>query len=69
MAWSLVSLLQLLLGNSVAGGSLEFDPYSIYEKLAKRDSVPKPLPPTLSVIGAAAGLFGVIFCHIAETHR
>ncbi|XP_010709961.1 HEAT repeat-containing protein 5A isoform X3 [Meleagris gallopavo] len=60
---------QLLLGNSVAGGSLEFDPYSIYEKLAKRDSVPKPLPPTLSVIGAAAGLFGVIFCHIAETHR
>ncbi|XP_052550652.1 HEAT repeat-containing protein 5A isoform X1 [Tympanuchus pallidicinctus] len=60
---------QLLLGNNVAGGSLEYDPYSIYEKLAKRDSVPKPLPPTLSVIGAATGLFGVIFCHIAETHR
>ncbi|XP_031449649.1 HEAT repeat-containing protein 5A isoform X2 [Phasianus colchicus] len=60
---------QLLLGNNIAGGSLEYDPYSIYEKLAKRDSVPKPLPPTLSVIAAATGLFGVIFCHIAETHR
>uniref|UniRef100_A0A8C9G2T0 HEAT repeat containing 5A n=1 Tax=Pavo cristatus TaxID=9049 RepID=A0A8C9G2T0_PAVCR len=60
---------QLLLGNNVAGGSLEYDPYSIYEKLGKRDSVPKPLPPTLSVISAATALFGVIFCHIAETHR
>ncbi|XP_065609720.1 HEAT repeat-containing protein 5A isoform X3 [Cyrtonyx montezumae] len=60
---------QLLLGNSVAGGSLEYDPYSIYEKPAKRDSVPKPLPPTLSVISAATALFGVIFCHITETQR
>ncbi|NXC38697.1 HTR5A protein, partial [Penelope pileata] len=60
---------QLLLGNSIAGGSLEYDPYSIYEKVEKRDSVPKPLPPMLSVISAATGLFGVIFCHIAETHR
>ncbi|XP_021259471.1 HEAT repeat-containing protein 5A isoform X3 [Numida meleagris] len=60
---------QLLLGNSMAGGSLEYDPYSIYEKLAKRDSIPKPLPPLLSVISAATGLFGVIFCHIPETHR
>ncbi|OXB66058.1 hypothetical protein ASZ78_001545 [Callipepla squamata] len=60
---------QLLLGNSVAGGSLEYDPYSIYEKPAKRDSVPKPLPPTFSVISAAAALFGVIFCHIAESQR
>ncbi|NXJ12272.1 HTR5A protein, partial [Odontophorus gujanensis] len=60
---------QLLLGNNVAGGSLEYDPYSIYEKPAKCDSVPKPLPPTLSVISAATSLFGVIFCHIAETQR
>lgn len=60
---------QLLLGNNIAGGSLEYDPYSIYEKLTKRDSVPKPLPPTLSVISAATALFGVIFCHIAETQR
>ncbi|XP_027313510.2 HEAT repeat-containing protein 5A isoform X2 [Anas platyrhynchos] len=60
---------QLVLGNSVAGGSLEYDPYSIYEKVAKRDSIPKPLPPVLSVVSAATRLFGVIFSHIAETHR
>ncbi|KFP02467.1 HEAT repeat-containing protein 5A [Calypte anna] len=60
---------QLLLGNSIAGGSLEFDPYSIYEKVAKGDSVPKPLPPVLSVISAASRLFGVIFSHVAESHR
>ncbi|NXT00867.1 HTR5A protein, partial [Jacana jacana] len=60
---------QLLLGNSVAGGSLEYDPYSIYEKVVKGDSVPKPLPPVLSVISAATRLFGVMFCHVAESHR
>uniref|UniRef100_A0A8C3B713 HEAT repeat containing 5A n=1 Tax=Cairina moschata TaxID=8855 RepID=A0A8C3B713_CAIMO len=60
---------QLILGNSVAGGSLEYDPYSIYEQVAKRDSIPKPLPPVLSVVSAATRLFGVIFSHIAETHR
>ncbi|XP_062433895.1 HEAT repeat-containing protein 5A isoform X3 [Rhea pennata] len=60
---------QLLLGNSMAGGSLEYDPYSIYEKVAKGDSVPKPLPPVLSVISAATRLFGVIFSHIAESQR
>ncbi|NWW65189.1 HTR5A protein, partial [Ifrita kowaldi] len=60
---------QLLLGNSIAGGSLEYDPYSIYEKFAKRDSVPKPLPPALSVISAATRLFGVMFSHITESHR
>ncbi|NXR55938.1 HTR5A protein, partial [Hippolais icterina] len=60
---------QLLLGNSVACGSLEYDPYSIYEKFAKGDSVPKPLPPALSVIHAATRLFGVMFSHITESHR
>uniref|UniRef100_A0A8C5X1M8 HEAT repeat-containing protein 5A n=1 Tax=Malurus cyaneus samueli TaxID=2593467 RepID=A0A8C5X1M8_9PASS len=60
---------QLLLGNSIAGGSLEYDAYSIYEKFAKGDSVPKPLPPALSVISAATRLFGVMFSHIAESHR
>uniref|UniRef100_A0A8C6NDF7 HEAT repeat-containing protein 5A n=1 Tax=Melopsittacus undulatus TaxID=13146 RepID=A0A8C6NDF7_MELUD len=59
----------LLLGNSIAGGSLEYDPYSIYEKVAKGDSVPKPLPPVLSVISAATRLFGVMFSHVAESHR
>ncbi|NXI27107.1 HTR5A protein, partial [Sterrhoptilus dennistouni] len=60
---------QLLLGNSIAGGSLENDPHSIYEKIAKGDSVPKPLPPALSVIHAATRLFGVMFSHITESHR
>ncbi|NXQ10882.1 HTR5A protein, partial [Peucedramus taeniatus] len=60
---------QLLLGNSIAGGSLEYDPYSIYEKFAKGASVPKPLPPALSVISAASRLFGVMFSHITESHR
>uniref|UniRef100_A0A452GSW0 HEAT repeat-containing protein 5A n=1 Tax=Gopherus agassizii TaxID=38772 RepID=A0A452GSW0_9SAUR len=60
---------QLLLGSSIAGGSLEYDPYSIYEKAAEGDSVPKPLPPALSVINAAVRLFGVIFSHVAESQR
>ncbi|TFK12533.1 2',5'-phosphodiesterase 12 [Platysternon megacephalum] len=60
---------QLLLGSSIAGGSLEYDPYSIYEKAAEGDSAPKPLPPALSVISAAVGLFGVIFSHVAESQR
>uniref|UniRef100_A0A8C3DVH7 HEAT repeat-containing protein 5A n=1 Tax=Corvus moneduloides TaxID=1196302 RepID=A0A8C3DVH7_CORMO len=60
---------QLLLGNSIAGGSLEYDPYSIYEKFVKGDSLPKPLPPALSVISAATRLFGVMFSHITESHR
>uniref|UniRef100_A0A8C3GDW1 HEAT repeat containing 5A n=1 Tax=Cairina moschata TaxID=8855 RepID=A0A8C3GDW1_CAIMO len=59
-------ILQLILGNSVAGGSLEYDPYSIYEQVAKRDSIPKPLPPVLSVVSAATRLFGVIFSHIGN---
>uniref|UniRef100_A0A8C3XL00 HEAT repeat-containing protein 5A n=1 Tax=Chelydra serpentina TaxID=8475 RepID=A0A8C3XL00_CHESE len=60
---------QLLLGSSIAGGSLEYDPYSIYEKAAEGDSVPKPVPPALSVISAAVRLFGVIFSHVAESQR
>uniref|UniRef100_A0A672TUW0 HEAT repeat-containing protein 5A n=1 Tax=Strigops habroptila TaxID=2489341 RepID=A0A672TUW0_STRHB len=63
------SLTFLLLGNSIAGGSLEYDPYSICEKVAQGDSVPKPLPPVLSVISAATRLFGVMFSHVAESHR
>uniref|UniRef100_A0A8C3IRN7 HEAT repeat-containing protein 5A n=1 Tax=Chrysemys picta bellii TaxID=8478 RepID=A0A8C3IRN7_CHRPI len=55
--------------DNIAGGSLEYDPYSIYEKAAEGDSVPKPLPPALSVISAAVRLFGVIFSHVAESQR
>ncbi|XP_008565380.1 PREDICTED: HEAT repeat-containing protein 5A, partial [Galeopterus variegatus] len=60
---------QLLLGNGVACGSLEYDPYSIYEKDVEGDSVPKPLPPTLSVISSASKLFGVVCAHVGEAQR
>ncbi|XP_023083112.1 HEAT repeat-containing protein 5A isoform X2 [Piliocolobus tephrosceles] len=60
---------QLLLGNGVACGSLEYDPYLIYEKDVEGDSVPKPLPPALSVISSAAKLFGVVCAHVGETQR
>lgn len=60
---------QLLLGNGVACGSLEYDPYFIYEKDVEGDSVPKPLPPALSVISSAAKLFGVVCAHVGETQR
>ncbi|XP_048340698.1 HEAT repeat-containing protein 5A isoform X4 [Sphaerodactylus townsendi] len=60
---------QLLFVNSIAGGSLEYDPYSVYEKSVEGDLVPKPLPPALSIISAATRLFGVIFSHVAESQR
>ncbi|XP_074249411.1 HEAT repeat-containing protein 5A isoform X6 [Saimiri boliviensis] len=60
---------QLLLGNGIACGSLEYDPYSVYEKDIEGDSVPKPLPPALSVIGSAAKLFGVVCAHVGVTQR
>ncbi|XP_033621011.1 HEAT repeat-containing protein 5A isoform X2 [Fukomys damarensis] len=60
---------QLLLGNGVACGSLEYDPYSICEKNIEGDSIPKPLPPALSVISSAAKLFGLVCAHVGETQR
>ncbi|XP_043844188.1 HEAT repeat-containing protein 5A [Dromiciops gliroides] len=60
---------QLLLGNGVACGSLEYDPFSIYEKGIEGDSVPKPLPPTFSLISSAARLFGIVCAHVAESQR
>ncbi|ELK17059.1 HEAT repeat-containing protein 5A [Pteropus alecto] len=60
---------QLLLGNGIACGSLEYDPYSIYEKDVEGYSVPKPLPPTLSVISSAVKLFGVVCSHVGEAQR
>ncbi|XP_027272111.1 HEAT repeat-containing protein 5A isoform X4 [Cricetulus griseus] len=60
---------QLLLGNGVACGSLEYDPYSIYEKDVEGDSVPKPLPPVLSVISSASKLFGVVCANVEEAQR
>ncbi|KAM8782703.1 HEAT repeat-containing protein 5A isoform 3-T3 [Rhynchonycteris naso] len=60
---------QLLLSNGIACGSLEYDPYSIYEKDVEADSVPKPLLPTLSVISSAVKLFGVVCAHVGEAQR
>uniref|UniRef100_A0A670Y4H3 HEAT repeat-containing protein 5A n=1 Tax=Pseudonaja textilis TaxID=8673 RepID=A0A670Y4H3_PSETE len=60
---------QVFLVNNTAGGSLEFDPFAIYEKAAHGDSVPKPLPPTSSIVSAATRLFGVIFSQVTETQR
>ncbi|XP_044087072.1 HEAT repeat-containing protein 5A isoform X5 [Neovison vison] len=60
---------QLLLGNGIACGSLEYDPYSIYEKDVAGNSVPKPLPPVLSVISSAVKLFGVVCAHVGEAQR
>ncbi|XP_072478626.1 HEAT repeat-containing protein 5A isoform X3 [Notamacropus eugenii] len=60
---------QLLLGNGVACGSLEYDPYSIYEPGIEGDSVPKPLPPMFSLISSAARLFGIVCAHVAESQR
>ncbi|XP_012902899.2 HEAT repeat-containing protein 5A isoform X7 [Mustela putorius furo] len=60
---------QLLLGNGIACGSLEYDPYSIYEKDVEGNSVPKPLPPVLSVISSAVKLFGVVCAHVGEAQR
>ncbi|XP_032197369.1 HEAT repeat-containing protein 5A isoform X7 [Mustela erminea] len=60
---------QLLLGNGIACGSLEYDPYSIYEKDVEGNSVPKPLPPVLSVISSAVKLFGVVCAHVGESQR
>uniref|UniRef100_H0VU29 HEAT repeat-containing protein 5A n=1 Tax=Cavia porcellus TaxID=10141 RepID=H0VU29_CAVPO len=57
---------QLLLDNGVYCGSLEYDPYSIYEKNMEGDSGPKPLPPTLSVISSAAKLFGFVCAHFCS---
>lgn len=60
---------QLLFGNGIACGSLEYDPYSIYEKDVEGDSVPKPLPPALSVISSASKLFGVVCANVDEAQR
>ncbi|XP_054433890.1 HEAT repeat-containing protein 5A isoform X2 [Pteronotus mesoamericanus] len=60
---------QLLFSNGIACGSLEYDPYSVYENEVEGNSVPKPLPPTLSVISSAVKLFGVVFAHVGEDQR
>ncbi|XP_036906166.1 HEAT repeat-containing protein 5A isoform X4 [Sturnira hondurensis] len=60
---------QLMFSNSIACGSLEYDPYSVFENDVEGDSVPKPLSPTLSVISSAVKLFGVVCAHVGEAQR
>ncbi|XP_069772821.1 HEAT repeat-containing protein 5A isoform X2 [Narcine bancroftii] len=60
---------QLKLGGVLGGGSLEHDPFNIYEKLADGQLVPAPLPPVLSMVRAAVELFGVIFPYVDGNHR
>ncbi|XP_072123379.1 HEAT repeat-containing protein 5A isoform X1 [Mobula birostris] len=60
---------QLKLGGVLGGGSLEHDPFKIYERLADGELIPVPLPPVLSVVRAAVELFGVIFPYLDINHR
>ncbi|XP_038637209.1 HEAT repeat-containing protein 5A isoform X2 [Scyliorhinus canicula] len=60
---------QLKLGGILGGGSLEHDPFTIYERLADGEFIPTPLPPVLSMIRAAVDLFGVIFPCVDVKHR
>ncbi|KAM4013423.1 HEAT repeat-containing protein 5A isoform 3-T3 [Anomaloglossus baeobatrachus] len=60
---------QFLLSNGIPGGSLEYDPHAIYHMPSKGESVPTPLPPTFTVIQAAASLFGVLLSNMPESQR
>ncbi|MGH0172346.1 UNVERIFIED_CONTAM: hypothetical protein FKN15_063175 [Acipenser sinensis] len=60
---------QLQQGGSTGGGSLEYDPFAICEKVSEVAIVPTPLSPAPSVIIAAVGLFGVVFPHISAQQR
>uniref|UniRef100_A0A8C1IDF1 HEAT repeat-containing protein 5A n=1 Tax=Cyprinus carpio TaxID=7962 RepID=A0A8C1IDF1_CYPCA len=51
---------QLHCGGS-GGGTLEYDPFTIFEKA---QDVPTPLPPGSALAAAAVQLFGVIFPHL-----
>ncbi|XP_077117159.1 HEAT repeat-containing protein 5A isoform X2 [Ranitomeya variabilis] len=60
---------QFLLSTGIPGGSLDYDPHSIYHMPSKGESVPTPLPPTFTVIQAAAALFGVLLSNMPESQR
>uniref|UniRef100_A0A4W3GT71 HEAT repeat-containing protein 5A n=1 Tax=Callorhinchus milii TaxID=7868 RepID=A0A4W3GT71_CALMI len=60
---------QLKFGGILGGGSLEHDPFSIFERLVDGELIPVPLPPVLSMVRAAVDLFGVIFPCIDVNHR
>ncbi|XP_066529311.1 HEAT repeat-containing protein 5A isoform X2 [Hoplias malabaricus] len=48
------------------GGTLEYDPFTIFEKT---QVVPAPLPPAAALTASAVKLFGVIFPHLALQQR
>ncbi|XP_016400189.1 HEAT repeat-containing protein 5A isoform X2 [Sinocyclocheilus rhinocerous] len=48
-------------GGGSGGGTLEYDPFIIFEK---QQEVPTPLPPASALTAAAVQLFGVIFPHL-----
>ncbi|XP_052001078.1 HEAT repeat-containing protein 5A isoform X2 [Xyrauchen texanus] len=53
-------------GGGSGGGTLEYDPFTIFEKTQK---VPTPLPPASALTAAAVQLFGVIFPHLGIQQR
>lgn len=55
-----------LQGGGSGGGTLEYDPFTIFQK-AK--DVPAPLPPASALTVAAVQLFGVIFPHLSVQQR
>uniref|UniRef100_A0AAR2KWJ4 HEAT repeat-containing protein 5A n=1 Tax=Pygocentrus nattereri TaxID=42514 RepID=A0AAR2KWJ4_PYGNA len=65
----MLSVMQLNVGNvhnslhggSIGGGTLEYDPFTIF---VKAQVVPAPLPPPAALTVAAVQLFGVIFPHL-----
>ncbi len=48
-------------GGGSGGGTLEYDPFTIFENAQE---VPTPLPPASALTAAAVQLFGVIFPHL-----
>ncbi|KAG1971597.1 HEAT repeat-containing protein 5A isoform X2 [Pimephales promelas] len=55
-----------LRGGGSGGGTLEHNPFTIFEK---NQEVPTPLPPASALIAAAVQLFGVIFPHLGIQQR
>ncbi|XP_067223723.1 HEAT repeat-containing protein 5A isoform X1 [Chanodichthys erythropterus] len=53
-------------GGGSGGGTLEYDPFTIFEKAQE---VPTPLPPASALTAAAVQLFGVIFPHLGIQQR
>ncbi|XP_065144355.2 HEAT repeat-containing protein 5A isoform X1 [Paramisgurnus dabryanus] len=55
-----------LCGGGSGGGTLEYDPFTIF---GKAQVIPAPLPPISALTGAAVRLFGVIFPYLGVQQR